>query len=214
MKIRPQFDAYQNCYKNYNHKFEWLSFFDFDEFLEFRYKGMTIKEFLKKKKFEKCQDIKINWIIYGNDNSLLYENKPLKERFNVAEPYNLDNKHIKTTVRGNLSINYWNDMETPHTSSSNKFISCSSSGEIISSSSPFNYPPEYKYAYLKHYRFKSFEEFCIKIKRERSDFTLKENKNNTIELIKNLYLQNKGNDKKLKIIKSIFKEEFLSFESK
>jgi hypothetical protein len=90
LKIRPQFDAYKNCYQKYNHKFEWLSFFDFDEFLEFKYKGMTIKKFLKTKKFEKCQSVKINWIIYGNNNSLLYEDKPLKERFNIAELNNLD----------------------------------------------------------------------------------------------------------------------------
>ena len=46
--IRAQFKAYQNCYKNNNHKYEWLSFFDFDEFLEFQYKNMTIKKFLKR----------------------------------------------------------------------------------------------------------------------------------------------------------------------
>ena len=29
-----QYKAYYNCYKNYNKKGDWLSFFDFDEFLE------------------------------------------------------------------------------------------------------------------------------------------------------------------------------------
>ena len=29
-----QYKAYYNCYKNYNKKYDWLSFFDFDEFLE------------------------------------------------------------------------------------------------------------------------------------------------------------------------------------
>ena len=214
LKIRPQFDAYKNCYQKYNHKFEWLSFFDFDEFLEFKYKGMTIKKFLKTKKFEKCQSVKINWIIYGNNNSLLYEDKPLKERFNIAELNNLDNKHIKSTVRGNLSINYWNNMKDPHSSSYKEFISCSSSGKIISSSSPFNYPPDYKNAYIKHYRYKSFEEHCLKIKRARSDYTSKENKKDIMQLIKDLYLKNKGNDKKIKIMKTIFKEDFLAIKSK
>ena len=30
----PQFDAYYDCYEKYNKEYDWLSFFDFDEFLE------------------------------------------------------------------------------------------------------------------------------------------------------------------------------------
>ena len=29
-----QYKAYYDCYKNNNRKYDWLSFFDFDEFLE------------------------------------------------------------------------------------------------------------------------------------------------------------------------------------
>ena len=208
-KIRTQFEAYQNCYKNNNHKYQWLSFFDFDEFLEFNSKNMTIKKFLNTKIFKKCQNIKLNWLVYNNDNSLYYENKPLKERLNFPERNNLANKHIKSTVRGNLTKNYWNNMTNPHSSSSDEFISCSSYGKIISPSSPFNYPPEYKNAFLKHYSFKSFEEYCYKIKKARSDMTSTENKYFIISLIKNLYSQNKGNEEKIKIIKQVFKEDFL-----
>ena len=117
---------------------------------------------------------------------------------------------IKSTVRGNLHKNYWSNMQNPHSSSSNEFISCSSSGKIISSSSFFNNPPDYKNAFLKHYSFKSFEEYCMKIKRSRSDMTSIENKDNIISLIKELYLKNKGNKIKIKILKSIFKEDFIS----
>ena len=97
----------------------------------------------------------------------------------------------------------------PHSSSSDEFISCSSYGKIISPSSPFNYPPEYKNAYLKHYSFKSFEEYCYKIKRARSDMTSIENKNFIISLIKYLYSQNKRNKEKIKILKKVFKKDFL-----
>ena len=87
-------------------------------------------------------------------------------------------------------------MPNPHTSS-NEFTACSSSGKIVSPTSFFIEQPEYKIAFLKHYIFKSFEEYCIKIQRSRSDLTSKENKNNIMEIIKKLYLQNKGNKAKI-----------------
>ena len=170
---------------------------------------MTIKKFLNSKIFKKCQNVKLNWLIYRNHNLLYYENKPLKERLNIPEPKSLTNKHIKSTVRGNLTKNYWNNMMNPHSSTSDEFISCSSSGKIISSSSPFNYPPDFRIAFLKHYYAKSFEEYCMKIKRSRSDMTSTENENNIRELIKNLYLQNKENKEKIKILKNVFKGDFL-----
>ena len=105
-------------------------------------------------------------------------------------------------------------MDNPHSSSSDEYISCSSSGKIISPSSFFNDPPEYKNAFLKHYLFKSFEEYCMKIKRSRSDMTSTENKDNIISLIKDLYLKSKGNKIKIKILKSIFKEDFMSITRK
>lgn len=68
------------------------------------------------------------------------------------------NKLIKSTVKGNLSINYLSKMLNPHTSGNN-VISCSSSGKIIDYASPFNYPQDYTNSILKHYLFKSFEEY-------------------------------------------------------
>ena len=123
----PQFDAYKDCYEKNNKKFDWLSFFDFDEFLEIIQKNETIQDFLNNKRFQKCQIIKINWIVYNNIKSLYYEKKPLQER--VKSKGFLD-IHIKSTVRGNLPMNYWSKTTNPH-SSINKYISCSSSGKII-----------------------------------------------------------------------------------
>jgi hypothetical protein len=40
------------------------------------------------------------------------------------------NRHIKSTVRGNLSHNYWKYANNPHTSINN-FTTCSSSGKLI-----------------------------------------------------------------------------------
>jgi len=191
-----QFSSYRDCYKKNNKKFDWLSFFDFDEFLELRASYKKIQDFLGERRFKKCQNIKINWIYYNNKNGLYYENKPLEKR--IPKRTKLG-RCIKSTVRGNLSVNYWSKMGNPHTSF-NKFISCSSSGKIINYSSPFNIPPDVKYAYLKHYYIKSFEEQCIKIQRGYAD---RHNENITLR-IKNFFNLNKKNKNKLKIMKKIF----------
>ena len=84
----------------------------------------------------------------------------------------------------------------PH-SSSNNFISCSSSGKKIDSNTPFIEPPDYTYAYLKHFSVKSFEEYCYKLKRGWPDPT------NKMIWISNLIRRNLNNTKKLKIIERI-----------
>ena len=111
--------------------------------------------------------------------------------------------HIKSTVRGNLSINYWYQASNPH-SSGNQFNSCSSSGKIIDSTSPFNEPPDIKYAFLKHYHFKSFEEYCIKLKRGRADL----DNTDLISKLKDFYLKNKNDISKIIIMNKIFNLTF------
>jgi len=197
---KPQFDAYKDCYEKYHHKFDWLSFFDFDEFLELKPNNIKIQEFLNNKRYKNCQNIKINWLLYINNNSLYYENKPVQYRINIPVYESIINKHIKSTVRGNLLINYWSVMNNPH-SSLNNFKSCSSSGQLIDYSSPYNDPPDYEFAILKHYNYKSFEEYCKKINRGRSDYDSDIYKK---EMIINLYKDNINNKNKINIMKNIF----------
>ncbi len=198
--INPQLTAYQDCYEKNNKKFNWLSFFDIDEYLELNSSVNKIDKFFKQEKFIHCQIIKLNWLYYTSNNSLYFENKPLQQRMTIPL-YNLKiNRHIKSTVRGSLPLNYWSKAENPHTSINN-FTTCSSSGKIINSSSPYNTPIEHEYAYLKHYQMKSFEEYCLKIKRGRpiSQYKIYRKK-----MIYNLFNNNLNNSNKLNIIKRIF----------
>ena len=55
----PQTFAYYDCYGKNSKYYDWLSFFDIDEFLELKPSYMKIKNFLNNKKFDKCQNIKI-----------------------------------------------------------------------------------------------------------------------------------------------------------
>ena len=200
---RPQDDAYFDCYSKNNLTYDWLSFFDMDEFLELNEKYNNIQEFLNDKIFNKCKNIKINWLFSKANNKLYYENKSLSERFKNFDYKSGANIHIKSTVKGNLPINYWKYVLNPHTSSLN-ITTCSSSGKIISFSSPFNQPPDFTNAKLKHYYFKSFEEFCIKHKRGKAPNTKEQNSKFIASSFKNFYLNNRKNPEKLKIVLKIF----------
>ena len=200
---RPQIEAYIDCYSRNNKSFNWISFFDIDELLEINKKYRTIQDFLKDNIFEFCKNIKINWLEFSDQNKLYYENKPLQERFKIFNYEQIVNKHIKSTVRGNLPVNYWKSAPNPHSSDLN-IISCSSSGKKISFDSPFNYPPDYTNAKLKHYSYKSFEEICWKLKKGKADSTKIQNDIIIKNDFKRLYIENKHNTEKLKILYKVF----------
>ena len=163
-----QFEAYYNCYKNNYKKFKWLSFFDFDEFLELNPRNKTIQQFLNNKKFDNCQNIKVNWLIFTDNNLINYENKPIQERFTSS--LNIS-KVIKSIVRGNLNINYWEKAQNVH-SSYYGFKSCYASGKPILSNSCNTRTTEYaesEYAILKHYNTKSLDEYINKILKGRAN---------------------------------------------
>ena len=167
-KDQPQFKAYNDCYEKNSKNYEWLAFYDFDEFLHLK-KHKTIQEFVEEEKFNNCTNIKINWIIYGDNDLIYYENKPVQERFTIpASPQCYRNTFIKSLIRGNLPTNYWSNMKNPHTSD-NDYICCLATGEITDSKNFFNKLPNYDEAYIKHYATKSLEEYIDKGKRGRSD---------------------------------------------
>ena len=70
---KPQFEAYKDCYLKYNKLYDWLSFYDVDEFLVINKKYRFIQDFLNDKIFQKCQNIKINWLWYYDKNTLYEE---------------------------------------------------------------------------------------------------------------------------------------------
>ena len=155
--------------------------------------------------FKNCQNIKINWLWFEDENNLHYENKSLQERIKKFSYDNPINQHIKSTVKGNLPINFWNQAPTPHSSALN-FTACGSSGKLVESASPFVNPPDFANARLKHYSKKSFEEYCLKLKKGRADCS--ENIGRTIIFQKyiKLYNESKHNTEKLKILFKILND--------
>ena len=208
----PQHLAYRDCYKKNNKLFDWISFFDMDEFLIINKKYKTIQNFLQDKIFSNCQNIKINRLEIINKNILYYENKTLRERLNTAQTIYSPDIRIKSTYRGNLPVNYWEKSYNPHTSLLN-IPSCSSSGVIAKPDSPYHIPPDLTNAQLNHYYYKSFEEYCLKNKRGQADRPRNINKRIINENYKKIYLENNNDSEKIKIFHKIFNDSIYNFST-
>ena len=159
----PQRKAINDCYKKNNKLYDWIAFYDIDEFLYIK-DFTNINEFLSLARFKKCQSILINWKYFGDNDKLYYEPKLVSQRFTKPFYFNesrKNNKYMysaaKTIVRGGLNI-IWRHF--PHYLK--KIINCRPNGKIVT-----NYfsPPQYSIAYISHYITKSTEEFAEKLKR-------------------------------------------------
>ena len=151
-------DCYQRNYENY----DWLIFFEIDEYIHLS-NYTSVKPFLNSEKFNECQVLYLNLVCHTDNDLLYYENKSLAERFPKIVPkykkggYRLE---IKSIVRGhipNLTV------ESNHLCNK-RLINCNGYGN----SNRYYYDTysnqnDYKHYYIDHYYSKSTEEFIGKI---------------------------------------------------
>ena len=157
--LNPQLNAYQDCLnKNYN-KYNFLLFYDMDEFIYLKDFG-NIKYFLNQKKFIKCQTIQLNMYFHGDNNLLNYDNRALSQRFKkkIKRPV----VALKSILKGNIKIK----IDCVH-NINNNLKSCNALGKINNKEKIkiFTINPDYKFYYIDHFCFKSTEEFVNKLNR-------------------------------------------------
>ena len=101
--IKDQPQAFTTCYHNNIKNYDWFIMFDMDEYLYIV--NDTLKNYLSNKRFDKCDFIKLNWVLTKDNNLLHYDPRPLFKRF--KGPY-IKNVFIKSIIRGNiLNLKYW-----------------------------------------------------------------------------------------------------------
>lgn len=150
-----------------NHKdIEWLAYIDLDEYFDFD--GLNVKEFLNQDKFKKTDLIHVNWKLYGDNDQVYYEPRPVIERFTRPAPmdvlYNTytmgkgyyHNQHVKSIIRVT-------DKEfvfcTPHTVIFKEESKCMNvEGGIEDGNIPIQ-NVNWNGGHLKHFITKSTEEF-------------------------------------------------------
>ena len=159
-----QFPSYIDCYKKYGNKFDFLLFLDFDEFVKIE-KGVDINTYLYNKKFQKCETIVLNWIMYGDNNLVKYDNRTMIERFTKPSRNWKKGKCIVRTNIPNLIIS------TTHLIGINTKYFCDSNGNRLFPKSFFEFKvPKKPQAYIKHFYTKTAEEFCNKINKGDGHF--------------------------------------------
>ena len=194
VQIKSYLECHNNNYKNY----DWLIFYDVDEFLYLK-DFNDVRTYLKDRRFKHCQRVQLNWIMYTDNNLLYYDNRSLSERFTEMEP-NARNKtsgppqEFKSMVRGHYLIR---KMMCPHIIN-RELISCDGFGVRQKVRTIKTVRSDYEYYYIKHYYSKSLEEFMKKVMRKDGVFTL--NTKVKMDKIKKYFTYNKITEEKIDFI--------------
>lgn len=159
-QIKPQMRGYTEMYRKYGNDYDWIGFYDFDEFLFVN--GMNVNDWLEKFPSD-CQEVLTNWMTMTDNNLVHYDPRPLVERFReVMTPdrpiqYNFpDNCHVKSIIRGGLDIAFGGNPHVPDT----PLVAYNASG-IRSQNSPFQ-PIDWSTAHLRHFTTKTIEEWMTR----------------------------------------------------
>lgn len=150
--------SFNDCYSKNKNLYDWIMFFDIDEYLIINeYKN--INNFLRNKKYETCDVIHINWVIYDDNDNVSYDNRPLKMRFNrplYKQIY--ENRFVKSICRTNKNLQWY----TPH-SPIGKLQYCNIDGKKINNfiivEKNIAIKSGLKKPYLKHFKYKTVEEY-------------------------------------------------------
>jgi len=194
--------AYHSCYYNNYKNYDWIAFFDIDEFLSIDYKYNDIFEFLSD--FNDYDGIKVQWRMFGDNGQLYYENKPVIERF-------LSNNNFKhdRTVK---SIIKCRDYDFKLLFGAHGFSNRAPAVVNVNKNRVYGYRDSKIYynlpVYLNHFYSKSTEEF-IKRKYKKSDATFgnKHNGNYQIDSLMKKYFQyNNVTKEKIDLFNNIKKE--------
>ena len=154
-----------DCYKNNFNKYDWLIFYEIDEYIHI--KDNNLKLFLSEQKFENFEIIYLNWLFHTDNNLINYDNRTLQERFPIPEPNpqknnSYINHFVKSILKGNI-----NDIEINNIYIlSEKIKGCDGNGiKPIFNGNEMN-ENDFENNYIIRYWFKSTEEFVKKLNKE------------------------------------------------
>lgn len=173
-KHNIQTAAYTHLYKKYRTKYDWIAFFDIDEFLVIE--NSNINSFLLNPKFNNYDQIRFCWKLYDDNNILDVENNDysVMNRFTHPVETSTRNNQCKSIIRCTFDASYINC----HGIYGN-IKSCNAIGNKCNSKDHFigDCGVIHEAAWVNHYICKSIGEF-LKTKFIRGDATHHPNKNN------------------------------------
>lgn len=190
-------EYYEFILKYVKNKCKWLLYYDYDELLEFMDKNMTLKNYLSRKSFDKCDVIKIHWLMYYDNGLIRYDNRTLNERFPNPTYRTFENNFHKSIVRVRYyPDNMWTTSTGPHQPNETLINMCDAVGDLANVRHGILGYPNYKYCYLKHYSMKTAEEYALKLFRGEPQ-EIKYDLKNLNDRVDRFFKYNKFNKEKL-----------------
>ena len=163
---KMQLPCYQMCYNEFNQEYDWIGFFDADEYLEIE--NGTITDFLSRVEYNDVGAIRVCWKNFDDNDLLTVEDNNYSiERFTrVIDPNHICNRTSKVIIRGGQSgLEIYQKPGGAH----GQFLNCKTVdvlGNIHNNLHFVLHTNIWKIAWLRHYRFKTIEEY-VKLKLDR-----------------------------------------------
>jgi hypothetical protein len=154
-----QMPAYNDFLNNYRDEYDWIAFFDVDEYLVLK-KHKNIKDFLTEHDNE--YGIGVNWLFFGGCGRRErgeYPNSLLKQFTVRQDPVD---QHIKTILKSKSG----GRMVLPH--NPNTYLMDTNGNKF---GGPYNPNGPIDQVQLNHYHHKTYEDWLVRCKRGQADHT-------------------------------------------
>ena len=202
----PEYEKMMDdCYKNNYNNYDWLIFYEIDEFIHLN-NELDIKTFLSDKKFENCESVYLNWVYFTDNNLTFYDNRTLQERFpykeqNIYENNTLIKHYVKSIIKG-----HGNDFDINNLYKLNEDIKgCDGEGNQPLFEGYEMKDKDFQDNYISKYYYKSTQEFVEKLKNENFDNDAKN------ESIYKYFFINDINEEKINFIENKTKINLTNF---
>lgn len=186
--IKGQLKAYDDTIQHVDYR--WCAFIDIDEFITLQDPGFDIRQFLIEHE-ETIKAYKVRWMLYGDNEIIEYDGRPMRERFTTPLSHDKDNNGSKSILHWSVNLPFGS---TPH--SIERYYGYYATDLKPVDSTPFVNRPCYNHFYIAHYYTKSLEEWVLyKLCRGFADRT---NDKMTTYGLERFFWRNKMTDDKLR----------------
>lgn len=201
-KYRYQLAAYDECYDSYSNEYDWIGFFDIDEYIVIE-EYNNISDYLSRVPAN-TDVIYLSWMIYGDNGRLHYENKPIQERFTTPKGV-LEKNCFKLLIKGKnsgfLSIQF-HDANYIEWYCGKPIVYRNAIGEDKTYTNLYE-EGCFRGVYLKHYNTLTIEEFLYR-RFGRGSYADKDSSFNVDTIMNIFYSINEITEEKKKIIDEFF----------
>ena len=205
-KTKFIYKAMNECYKLNHESYDWLIFYELDEFIHLS-NFKNIKDFLSQKKFDKCKIIYLNLLVHDDNNQLYYENISLFKRFPKIVPQSIDNSlQVKMIIKGGINgLIIQTTAKSYISKKQENLTTCNGFGNFMTPKGFFTSIKDYNFYYVDHFFCKSTEEFINKLKRGDTLQTGKALENYKLHRIKRYFRYNKFTQEKANMMEKVLK---------